>query len=620
MKSKETRRSLLNSCVAHLSCVILLGLLAWDGVSEAAADTGGRCESRYSSSWAVTAPGELGRSIDGMFDHAERAGGPGILVATLQHGKVTHLKGYGYANREYQAPWTDETPYTFYSVTKPILATALLRLSDAGRIDLDKPVREYLPEFPQYSHEPTVRELLQHTSGIWQDEHLLFLVGVGAAHEELTIDELYRMVLKAPTLSFRPGSAQYYSDVGMRIAARVLQRVVGGSFEQAMHASVLGPAGMVNTVHRLHSTSLRPCQANTYLLDVIPPTDVAQDELMVPFIATESDGDGGLVGTMQDLIAFAKFAEAAGPSGSYVMRLAEPVTYGPGVVGPYRTSIRATRHRGVEIYSHSGLFGKRLAYIPAIKAWFITMANAIGGNPDLSDRKYFFALADLLLRDSGRFTDRFGPDAESMYGTEGRPPNQEFSPLEVAQLTGVFQDPISGGILRIAEEQGHLRHSYLFGTSGYLVRHDKMDYASWAFAGGERIKVQNVDGSINVQIADWPDARSLQRLPTDYAPSQEDTRSMAGSYLSEAYGSIYHVKHDEDGDELYLRVGAGARLSDVYRLHAVGPDVFEARQQGEQRIFGQFYFQLRVLRHKSKVQGLAFDGEDLRGFVVDKLE
>lgn len=563
--------------------------------------------------------GPVGRTIERLYGPLANSGGPGAIVAVMTRGELVHLKGYGYANREFRARWTPDTLYTFYSTTKPMVAVALLRLADEGRIDLDAPVRRYLPDFPRYPVEPTVRQMLQHTSGVWQDERLHYLVGAGAAYNEISLDELYAMVIRQPALSFRPGSTQHYNDSAMRIAGRVLTTVLGTSFDAAMRQMLLEPAGMRTAVHRPLSNTYRPGQASTYLLDATPGADVARDELWVPFLAVETAGDGGLLGTMRDFLAFARFAAAPRPGGSYVERLARAVEYGPGVAGQYRTAWTVTTHRGVEVQSHGGLFGKRLVYVPVLDAWIVIMSNAIGGplDPDSSDERPMFAILDALLQSAGSYADRFGAQAEARLGAFGAPPVQNYAVAEREALVGTFFDPLSRGVLRVTADGPHLRHTWLSGHTGYLVRDTRGGYASWTYAGGERLRLHAADARVEAHLADWDGFRRLERIADGYAPAAAEVAQLAGAYFSRAYGTIYHVELNEGG--AMLRVGAGARASDRYALTPLAPGVYEAVQQGESRVFGATVFQLTVDRRGGDIAGLTFEADNLRGFRVERI-
>ena len=94
---------------------------------------------------------------------------PGLALAIVQGDQILYLKGYGTANT-HGDPVTLQTPFVLASVTKTFTALATHQLHRAGKLNLDLPVHTYIPEFrlsdPQAAARMTVRELLDHTSGI----------------------------------------------------------------------------------------------------------------------------------------------------------------------------------------------------------------------------------------------------------------------------------------------------------------------------------------------------------------------------------------------------------------------------------------------------------------------
>ena len=94
---------------------------------------------------------------------------PGVSLAIVEGDKIVHLRGFGQARPDGEAP-TPQTPFFIGSLTKSFTALAVMQLVEAGKIDLDAPVQRYLPWFrvadPQASAQMTVRHLLNQTSGL----------------------------------------------------------------------------------------------------------------------------------------------------------------------------------------------------------------------------------------------------------------------------------------------------------------------------------------------------------------------------------------------------------------------------------------------------------------------
>ena len=109
--------------------------------------------------------------IDAAFKEWDTSTTPGASVAVIDKGKVVFAKGYGIANLEYGIPIKPETIFHVASVSKQFTAMAIVLLQSDGKLALDDDVHKYLPELPDYGKKITIRNLLQHTSGVrdqWQ--------------------------------------------------------------------------------------------------------------------------------------------------------------------------------------------------------------------------------------------------------------------------------------------------------------------------------------------------------------------------------------------------------------------------------------------------------------------
>ena len=90
----------------------------------------------------------------------------GGSVAVVHRGETVAIRGYGWANVELRVPTPEDAIYETGSVTKQFTSAGLLQMQEQGLVDLDADVSDYLPDFPTQGNRITVRELLDHTSGI----------------------------------------------------------------------------------------------------------------------------------------------------------------------------------------------------------------------------------------------------------------------------------------------------------------------------------------------------------------------------------------------------------------------------------------------------------------------
>jgi CubicO group peptidase (beta-lactamase class C family) len=187
----------------------------------------------------------------------------GISTMISRRGKVVHAEQFGFQDREADQRMTADAIFRIYSMTKPIVSTALMLLHEEGRFQLEHPVAQYLPAFgstkvlagdgtlADQARPMQVRDLLTHTSGLTYD----FMADNPAAQAyraarimndatrslEAAIDELATL-----PLAFEPGSRWHYS-VGIDVAARLIEVISGQALGEFLRERLFDPLGMTDT-------------------------------------------------------------------------------------------------------------------------------------------------------------------------------------------------------------------------------------------------------------------------------------------------------------------------------------------------------------------------------------
>jgi CubicO group peptidase (beta-lactamase class C family) len=171
---------------------------------------------------------------------ATRFGIPGVAVGVWVDGKEIYAC-HGVTSVDNPLPVDRDTLYTLGSISKTYTATALMRLVAEGRVELDAPVRRYVPELvladERTAAEVTVLNLLNHTSGLGWD--LLVDTGEGDDALAIYVAKLAELELIAP-----PGTRTSYSQAGYSLLGRVIEKVVGMPYEKAIASLVFEPLGL----------------------------------------------------------------------------------------------------------------------------------------------------------------------------------------------------------------------------------------------------------------------------------------------------------------------------------------------------------------------------------------
>jgi len=168
---------------------------------------------------------------------------PGLSIAVIDGGHVTLVQGYGVADVENSVPATADTVYRVASISKPVTATAVMKLVEEGKLDLDAPIQKYCPAFPRKPWPITTREILSHQSGIrdYRNE----AETVNTRHYSSIKEALSRFA--NDPLEFEPGTKMQYTSYGYIVLGCVIEGASGTSYEHYMRQAIFEPAQMPAT-------------------------------------------------------------------------------------------------------------------------------------------------------------------------------------------------------------------------------------------------------------------------------------------------------------------------------------------------------------------------------------
>lgn len=172
---------------------------------------------------------------------------PGIGVAVVQDGEIVWSQGFGMADLENFVPATSSTLFRLGSISKPITATAIMQLSERGKLDLEAEVQKYCPAFPKKEWPITTRELLGHLGGIrhYNPDGKGDIPEDSAKHFA-TMEESLQVFAGDPLVA-KPGTKFHYSTYGYTVLGCVLEGAASEKYVDYAKENVFDPAAMEET-------------------------------------------------------------------------------------------------------------------------------------------------------------------------------------------------------------------------------------------------------------------------------------------------------------------------------------------------------------------------------------
>lgn len=226
----------------------------------------------------------------------------GLSIALVDDQRIVWSEGFGYADRERGIPASAETLYRVGSISKLFTDTAAMQLAEAGRIDIDRPLRQYLPEFSvrtRYAGTAAItpRQLMTHHSGLPRD----LMKGFMNPDPQPFTEVLQR--IRENDSAYPPGLVFSYSNVGITLLGHAIQQVSGVPYADYMQQSLLNPLGMTHSSFD-PGPSASPLMAKGYRRGEAATEPALRD---VPA--------GGLNSSVADLSRFMSMLFADGKSG-----------------------------------------------------------------------------------------------------------------------------------------------------------------------------------------------------------------------------------------------------------------------------------------------------------------
>jgi len=354
---------------------------------------------------------------------------PGVAIALVDGGQVLWSEGFGYTDWDRSTMVTADTPFSIQSISKTFTATVVMLAIQEGLVDLDTPLSTYLPDFKVnsiFEENPaakiTIRHLLSHTAGFTMEAPLGNNNQSNVATFEDHVSSIQQTWLKFPV-----GEGYGYSNLGIDLAAYIVQVQSGMPFPQFAKEKLLDPLGMVNSSYDLDVIEQNSNRAIGHgsILNHIP---------LSPLLAS-----GGLYTSANDAARFLQFLSNNGnvngvqilntdlidtmSTHHFVASAEEEYGLGVGVSTDYNT---------LELIHGGGGFGflSLMTYYPELELGLIWMTNSGGHN--LQNEFSDGIINDVIVAGLDTYKQRVMENSV--------PPTRSFGPKDIQPLTNTERE------------------------------------------------------------------------------------------------------------------------------------------------------------------------------------
>jgi CubicO group peptidase (beta-lactamase class C family) len=477
----------------------------------------------------ATEPGALTDQLMSPYDGVES---PGAAVQVWRDGETLYSKAYGMANLAHGIPFRTNTRTNIGSTSKQFTAFAIMLQAQRGELSLEDDIRVHIPELPDFGETITVRNLLNHTSGLREFLNLLAMSGRRLDHGDwIGRDELIEIVQRQPALQNSPGAEFNYNNTAFGLAAVIVERTSGQDFHVFMQENVFGPLDMGRTMVRPSPEHIVPDSSEGY-------TPGADGYRQIGDLGG-AVGAGGMYSSVEDLQTWVQnYMEPHIGSAEIFTEMMTPDLlpddedpdegYGYGLMIDEQRGLRRVHHGGADVAHRS-----MLAYYPEINAGITVQSNHAGFSSGVA-----FELAEAF------FADAMEPEPdEADAGSEFDP--ESFDPEAFDEFAGRYALDAAPDFILTFSRDGGTYYTQATGQQQLEIVPTSPTTFSLLVVEASVEFHRNDDGEVDSLTLFQNGEQRATRLDDETAPAWEPTAAdladFEGRYFSEELETFYTI-------------------------------------------------------------------------------
>lgn len=482
-------------------------------------------------------PPDAGIQVDRIFAPWSSVNSPGCAVAVSMDGLTVFSRGYGMADLEHDVPNTAETIFEGGSLSKQFTAAAIMLLVMDGDLSLDDDVRDYLPEVPDYGSKITLRHMMTHTSGLRDWGSVAQISGWGRGERSHDHSDVIDIVSRQSALNFEPGHEYSYSNTGYNLLAIIVGRVSGMSFAEFSMKRIFEPLGLDHTQWRDDYRRIVKGRSAAY-------TARSDGTFMINRPIEHVHGNGGILTTVGDLLIWNQALTTGRLGGAeFVALMHETGRLNDGSEIVYAAGLRIAESAGVPAISHTGstagyrAFTARYSDQGVAVAMLCNVTNVSTGGTGARIARVFL----------GEVPDPVVPEGVDV-------PRDR---LEA--LTGLYREPVTGGIMRVDLADGGLQ---VDGRTQLIPLSDE-EFQAGSTSRRYLFETED-DGRPTIHVESWEYTDHRYEPVEPVEPSPVELRSYEGQYHSTDAETTFVVREESGQLTVWQRPDVTRTLTPIY--------------------------------------------------------
>lgn len=247
-----------------------------------------------------TSPASVDKKLDELLSAVTSPDAPGLAALVRQNGKTVFERGYGVGDLRSGVRLDARTNFRLASFTKQFTAMAIMLLVHDGKLRYDESLTEVFPDFPDYGKTITVRNLLNHVSGLPDYEELMEAAekasgSMWSPEKQIQDEEVLKLLETDQSGKFAPGTSWSYSNSGYVVLGLVVAKTSGKTYGEFLHERIFAPLKMNHTIvyqkgkNEVANRAFGHSKEN----DLFKETDQSSTSATL--------GDGGIYSNLEDL-------------------------------------------------------------------------------------------------------------------------------------------------------------------------------------------------------------------------------------------------------------------------------------------------------------------------------